>query len=462
MADQQAILDQLIGALIHQPTTPGASAMNQSVGASAPQPATPDQLESSATPQVSAQSPGSVQSSDLTVAPYPYAILKAHTAKCESCDKKNKGVGWQCTKCILKFCQACIQSKGEATIRLYHPPCFRKAEEADKPRRRRKRVRESIDKDQNDTKATFRTTTKADQSDKTAKAAKRPRIEDHKGPMTEDSLSDIASDTTLLSSEPHGFPQLLDTKHLEEAKLLQIPVANPISTVSLPELASNALEDVDSPAPTKGTAGFVRQTSVSAVPSGHAYVNSIPSSRTLSDGFTDTWGHQSKATGIETGKPSLSTDFEPETLNERFIPYFDGADDPKPHTGVSPITVLSAGIVGLCIAYQLAKRGYESGIQQAITVLDYMYSPEDSNMDTGRLIACDKHANTKVYIELGRHSARIWRNLCRPDEVAKRVGYAKRQSTVPPHWLSDKGDQLIDAGLTRGGLNVLYVFTTNL
>ena len=79
------------------------------------------------------------------VIPPPYTQLKAHTAKCEACDKKNKGLGWQCTKCIVKFCQACVEERGEVALRRWHPPCFRTHGDGSKARRRRKRVRDSTD-----------------------------------------------------------------------------------------------------------------------------------------------------------------------------------------------------------------------------------------------------------------------------------------------------------------------------
>ena len=531
---------------------------------------------------------------NLPNAPPPYTELRAHTAKCESCDLKNKGIGWQCTKCIVKFCQVCVDRHGYEGLRRWHPPCF-KSEEGTKTRRRRKRVRDSTDEGQEGASAG-----KRKQAEQPAEAppSKSPKIE-HSNvpgegsgiyfPSTETSppLTKRARDAiegqnstdadfsieeieSLGQERPSKIPKFTSLDQpgsifsaseewqsflaaqieIEQARAEQernrcsarrelgmqwrprkagwrsrlldhdplAEIAGCIQDRFGPEVTRGRVDRIsgleeagndntsfeisenvsvkseddvrikaeDESEPDGAEPRQVRNPETFAVvksenesePDGaegrlvgnlktFADVKSEQESDVEPEVESEAESEPVRAGGRRTGNVGafssarsdgdVSMTSEPERLDQRARPDVDSLHGfPQLPKGCTTI-VVSAGITGLCMAYQLGKENNESGNYTTIMVLDYLRDQEGSDMMAGRLTACDEHAEQKIYETLARHSAKEWRKLCRPEDIASYVGYSRRPSEAPPSWLGIQDEGKARSGLMYGNANTLFV-----
>lgn len=657
-----------------------------------------------------------------TLVPPPYAELRAHTAKCESCDKKNRGMGWQCTKCIVKFCQACVEQHGYEGLRRWHPPCFRGPEEGSKPRRRRKRARDSIDEEHKDTEAS---SSKPEQTEQSAEARspKVPRLEEptepEKGsgiagpaPGAMSSSKKIAEEVTeegrkgtaackrkqteqpaearatkavktgppgepVKSSGPYSVPSEamspskkrardVDDENLEDPygttnnteqvgpptetrpkkvprlgqfdepgkssgkypspQLPSLPFVPP-TTVPDPLTIRQYEEDMDAirnrpnriywsrgrRIPPKnrfgrytmfdfdtniylckatpevrlgfgesdaelenkygypaddyesedsgvetetnledeyesedsgdvvgtnledehvydGTEHRVMSESEDQYQSGDAEhqveakledqydtegiendvshivdgeydsddnedgvqtkledqsnfeeaghdtqsappyngaINHYPQGSEYPAPLASTQGpsyypfaNLAEATGAQL-EGHASTPVDPEQVNQRSTPGLAEEEELRSLPRGCSTVVVSAGITGLCIAYQLGLENNRSGNFRSIVVLEHLSEEEGSDMCAGRLAASDRHKDDVSYDGLARGSLREWREICRDRNVAREVGYSRIPSENPPSWLGVQDEASIKAGLTNKNYYTALVSTSS-
>ncbi|KAI9691153.1 MAG: hypothetical protein M1822_008773 [Bathelium mastoideum] len=431
----------------------------------------PAQPPTSAAPGVASQSPATSQSSQTPVVPYPYTELKAHTAKCEGCDKKNKGVGWQCSKCIVKFCQACVESRGEAALRHWHPPCFRQPEEGTKARRKRKRTRDITDDGSKDTKAGPSKAPKIEQPTATAKPAETSEVESeeshrvsgvfHQMPATEPLSNNVAelSQAPDLQQATQTDPAVIHSKapSSDDPKDSgKQPEHRPsTSGSSLSDLISSVLNERYGSTPTGDQLHFTNQ--ANNVTASDNRVSAYPSSSDpqTSQTLTSTGTEQATATNHNSGEAFIPASSVSRPPKDQPIPFFDGTTELLNNPEGYSTVIVSAGIVGLCVAYQLSKERYETGHHQGIIVLEHSPS-ENSDMTPGRLVASNKFTRNQTYMDLGRRSLRIWKRLCGSEEVATKVGYTPKQSEIRPDWLAAEiPAEEIRKGFEAGGLHTL-------
>ncbi|KAL9087752.1 MAG: hypothetical protein Q9165_006519 [Trypethelium subeluteriae] len=410
--------------------------------------------------------------------PPPYTELRAHTAKCEKCNQKNRGVGWQCTKCIVKFCQACVDVSGEARLRLFHPPCF-KTEEPGRARRRRKRVRDSTDESSKDVGSGASKSAQGEQSTegKPSKASKLEKSEEQRessGPVNAAPATETLPDganyqqqnpTVMRFMEP-DCPFVLDQKPMKKVRKQRAKPATPSGRPNTRSQAraanyrlSGAVDDIIekkildnklSPQTKEEKMHDVEQYSNGTKLCGPEAdqiplcCNMVTEDTTCSKISPES---EVRPKVEEASSTPISTPVNPTQ------PAVDTLEDvselPLLPDGISSV-VVNAGIIGLCIAYKLAQRNYETGNEQPVVVLDHLPTPEGAEMNAGRIVPSNRWMDERFSKKLAKLSFSEWKKLLSQNKVGDYVGYCSQPSEELPCWLRGEDDESVRAEITHG------------
>ncbi|KAI9712738.1 MAG: hypothetical protein M1820_001360 [Bogoriella megaspora] len=435
--------------------------------------------------------------------PHPYRELVAHTARCESCERKNKGSGWTCTKCIMKFCEECVRQHGEAGIKLYHPPCFVDEEEV-KTRRRRKRNRDSVapkESSEPGTSATGSATKTEDTDD--APPAKAMRVDNEDAPRREPSpgkstteksmgqeLETVTSCTLGQQSVVVETRSLFEGQHNMFAKASDPNVTPAISLSAINNARARNPATFKSPKPVKSaqpqflpSTYFPTSALTSTQPQEYQYDSGV----TMGDS-DDSVSNLSESSEYTPTRPTTSARgrkiLQPksrlirarqlagegnrvsyaESSDRTTLQESEETDDssegesevfPSTFEGVTHV-VVNTGVSGLCIAHELAVHNRLHGGTQGIVLLDWTNAPikETPSASAGRLLCAKLKLHQEGYQELANSSLRIWHGLHASDEAAESVGYtmpAVRNGTAPlPQWLRNANDPKVQEGLDCG------------
>ncbi|KAL9069643.1 MAG: hypothetical protein Q9157_006097 [Trypethelium eluteriae] len=415
--------------------------------------------------------------------PPPYTELRAHTAKCEKCNSKNRGVGWQCTKCIVKFCQACVEQLGEDRLRLFHPPCF-KVEETGKPKRRRKRVRDSTDDSSKDvgSSATKPAQGQGSNEGKPSKAPKRQKSEEQRdtsevmsaAPTTEALSNGVNSQQQNQTSMCLMQPECTPVPDGKPPKKVRKQRAKPIVPAGRPNTRSQAarvanaclsgvvndiiekkiLENKLSPQTKEEDMQDVEQCGIDAKLCGSEVNYIAPSCHMVTDDTVGSKVSPESAVRPKAEEASSTPTSAPTKPTQPTVGTLEDLSEPPLPDGISSV-VVNSGVVGLCIAYKLAQRNYETNNEQPVVVLDHLPTPEGSEMGAGRIVPSNRWTEERFSRRLAKRSFSEWKDLLGNKQVADYVHYRPKPSEDIPNWLRGQDDESIKAEIMHGGFHTI-------